>query len=123
MAKLFILISAINGALAVGLGAFGAHGLESFLEKTNRVNTFDTAVKYHFYHTLALLAVGLLLHFQEHKLFIWSGHLFITGIIIFCGSLYLLCFLNQPKLGAITPIDGLALIAGWVLLALGSCKL
>lgn len=117
------MISSISGAIAVSLGAFGAHGLQSFLEKHNRIETFDTAVKYHFYHTLALLAVGIILLFQEQKFLIWSGHLFTAGIIIFSGSLYLLCFLNQPKLGAITPIGGLALIAAWVMMAIGSLKL
>ena len=79
-------------------------------------------MKYHFYHALALILNGLLLHFYEHKLVGWAGYAFIAGIVLFSGSLYLLCFTGINKLGAITPLGGLAFIAAWIMLLLGVAK-
>ncbi len=122
MNKLFILTGSALGALAVALGAFGAHALKSMLEASNRLETYETAVKYHFYHALALILTGLLLHFYEHKLVGWAGYAFIAGIVLFSGSLYLLCFTGITKLGAITPLGGLAFIAAWIMLLVGVAK-
>ena len=117
----YIKLAAILGALAVGIGAFGAHGLEPVLETYNRVETFETAVKYHFYHTLAILLVGILIAFGKGnkllKASVWS---FLVGILIFSGSLYILSVTNITWLGAVTPLGGLAFIAGWILLAVGT---
>lgn len=121
-AKLIIIIAGIFGALAVGLGAFGAHGLEATLTANGRLDTYETAVKYQFYHTLALLLIGLLLMNISHDYFIWAAWSFIIGMIIFSGSLYILSLTNITWLGAITPIGGLALIVGWVFLILGASK-
>jgi uncharacterized membrane protein YgdD (TMEM256/DUF423 family) len=119
----YIKLAAVLGALAVGIGAFGAHGLEPVLETYNRVETFETAVKYHFYHTLAILLVGMLIAFGKGKKLLrastWS---FLIGILIFSGSLYILSVTNITWLGAVTPIGGLAFIAGWILLAVGAGK-
>lgn len=117
MYKTFILIGAMFGALSVAIGAFGAHGLKSMLETAGRTDTFETAVKYQFYHTFAILLVGLLLQKGENSLLNISGWLFLAGIIVFSGSLYALCFTGIRWLGAITPIGGVAFIAGWLLLA------
>jgi len=118
MQKLFLIIAAIYGALAVGLGAFGAHAFKNMLETSHRAETYETAVKYHFWHTLALIAVALLIEkFNTNYLQI-SGWAFIIGIAIFSGSLYALCFTGINKLGAITPIGGLSLILGWIMLAI-----
>jgi uncharacterized membrane protein YgdD (TMEM256/DUF423 family) len=122
MSKLFLLIASISGALSVGIGAFGAHGLKKMLEGNNRLDTFETAVKYQFYHTLALLFLGLLLQQFSNKSLEWAGWCFVVGVIVFSGSLYALCLTNITKLGAVTPIGGLFLIAGWVLLAIGTFK-
>ncbi|HHL51963.1 MAG TPA: DUF423 domain-containing protein [Flammeovirgaceae bacterium] len=122
MNKLFILTGSALGALAVALGAFGAHALKSMLEASNRLDTYETAVKYHFYHALALILTELLLHSYEHKLVGWAGYGFIAGIVLFSGSLYLLCFTGINKLGAITPLGGLAFIAAWIMLLLGVAK-
>ena len=107
------------GALAVAIGAFGAHALKNLLEANNRLETFETASKYHFYHALALLFVGLLFSYGSPRSMNLSGHFFIWGIIIFSGSLYLLCLTNIRWLGAITPIGGVLLILGWCALAYG----
>ncbi|MDO1447166.1 DUF423 domain-containing protein [Rhodocytophaga aerolata] len=119
MQKLFLLSGAILGGLGVAIGAFGAHALKAMLESTSRTDTFETAVRYQFYHALALLLIGLLLFRLDSKLLHYSGNLMLAGTIIFSGSLYILCMTGIKWLGAITPIGGVLMIAGWVLLAMG----
>lgn len=110
-------IAAVFGALAVVFGAFGAHALEPLLVETGRLDTYETAVSYHFYHSLALVLLGVLRHLYAEKLgLITSAWFFIAGILIFSGSLYVLCLSQVTWLGAITPLGGLAFILGWVLL-------
>jgi uncharacterized membrane protein YgdD (TMEM256/DUF423 family) len=122
MQKLFLLSGAILGGLGVAIGAFGAHALRAMLEATGRSDTFETAVRYQFYHALALLCVGLLLFRIDSKLIHYSGNLMLAGTLIFSGSLYILCFTGIKWLGAITPIGGVLMIAGWVLLALAIAR-
>lgn len=110
MQKVAFISGAIFAFLAVAIGAFGAHGLQSILVANDRVDTFETAVKYHMYHALALLITGILLQFFPGKLLENSVWLFITGIFIFSGSLYALCLTNIRILGAITPIGGLCFL-------------
>lgn len=117
-----IAAGALFAALAVGLGAFGAHGLKAVAsEKT--LDTFETAVRYQFYHAVALILTGLLAHWQSSKLLKWAGIFFIAGIILFCCSLYLLVVFQTKGnetmnwLGAVTPFGGVAFISGWLLLA------
>ena len=108
-------LAGISGALAVGLGAFGAHSLEELLIQTNRLETFHTAVNYHFYHTLALLGIGILGTLKpEWKGLGFSAWCMILGILIFSGSLYILCLTGLTWLGGITPLGGLAFILGWM---------
>ncbi|WP_370583206.1 DUF423 domain-containing protein [Pontibacter sp. FD36] len=114
--KAILLIATAFGALSVMIGAFGAHALAPMLRATNRVETFETAVKYQMYHTLALLAVGLLLFKIEHPALQIAAWAFLIGIIIFSGSLYTLTMTGITWLGAITPIGGTALIVGWAAL-------
>ncbi len=101
------------GLLAVALGAFGAHGLEKVLKENGRVDTWETAVFYHFIHAvmLYLLAASPPLR----KVAWWS---FLLGILIFSGTLYVLCLTNIRWLGAITPMGGLSFMLGWLWLAL-----
>ena len=120
-AKLFLSIGSISGALAVMLGAFGAHGLKDKLSE-EMLKVWQTGVEYHFYHTFALLAVGLLaLKFQSGFLNA-SGWSFLAGTVIFSGSLYALSLSGVKILGAITPIGGLMFIVGWILLAVAVIK-
>ncbi len=124
--KFFIQAGALFGALAVTLGAFGAHALKASLEASNRLDTFETAVKYQFYHALALVLVGFMLRGQGEeasKWLGWSGYSFIGGILIFSGSLYAICFTGITKFGATAPIGGLLMILGWILLLLTAGKL
>jgi uncharacterized membrane protein YgdD (TMEM256/DUF423 family) len=101
-------------ALATVCGAFGAHALKANLTQ-DRLQVYDTAVRYHFFNALGLLAVGVLLRSMDSELLRWSAALLLAGIILFSGSLYLLTFGAPRVLGIITPVGGLALIAGWIL--------
>ena len=122
MQKTFLLCGAALGALGVMIGAFGAHALSKMLTETGRTATFETAVKYQMYHTLALLVTALLLGRYAGKWFEYAGWSYLLGIFIFSGSLYILCLSNVGKWGAVTPFGGLALIAGWVFLFIGIWK-
>lgn len=116
MAKLFLVSGFILAALGVALGAFGAHGLTARVTP-ERVQTFETGVRYHMYHALGLMVVAWLASSWPSWQVTAGGWLLITGIIIFSGSLYILVLTDTPWLGAITPIGGVAFIAGWALLA------
>ena len=123
MAKLFITLASLSGMLAVCFGAFGAHALRDRLDDY-LMGVFETAVQYHFYHALALLAVGAIALNQPQTAMLKSaGWLFLTGTIIFSGSLYILALTGTKWLGAITPLGGLAFIAGWACLAAAGWKL
>lgn len=118
----FLMASAVLGALAVMTGAFGAHGLESRLD-TDMLEVYETGVKYHFYHALAMLVVSAA--FSS----LWSSKLtsaacwsFLLGIVIFSGTLYALAVTGIEILGAVTPIGGVLFIVGWVLLAVAASK-
>lgn len=128
----FLVFSGFSGAMAVALGALGAHFLKGKLEMglitLTNLQTFETAVKYQIYHSIALLLVALLSEVYENKLFQKAGYCFMIGIVLFSGSLYIIStagvlgLSNIKWLGPITPIGGLFFIAGWVLLALGGYK-
>jgi len=122
-AKLILLVAACNGLIAVGLGAFGAHGLKNKIS-ASLFSAYETAVQYHFYHTLALLAVGLLMLQLGHKtaLQISSGF-FLAGIVLFCGSLYGMALGGPAWLGPITPLGGLAFLAAWATLLFAVFKI
>lgn len=117
-------MGAIFGALAVGIGAFGAHALKDWLISINQVETFQTASKYHFYHSFSVILIGILVKTKltksekAAKFLIWAGNLHLFGTTIFSGTLYLLCLTNLKWLGAITPIGGILLILGWLFLAI-----
>ncbi|HCK90596.1 MAG TPA: DUF423 domain-containing protein [Gemmatimonadetes bacterium] len=116
MERIFFGLGSILAGIAVGLGAFGAHGLRGILSPEDLV-IFETGVRYQMYHALALLGVAWAVTQWETVLLEWSGWLFVLGILVFSGSLYILVLTGQRWLGAVTPLGGLALILGWVLLA------
>ena len=103
-------------ALATILGAFGAHALKAHLSQ-DKLAVYETAVRYHFFHALGLLAIGVLMRSVDGELLRWSALLVLVGIILFSGSLYLLTFGAPRFLGVITPLGGLALIVGWGMFA------
>lgn len=102
-------------ALAVTIGAFGAHGLKSHLSDA-MLQTWKTGVEYHFYHALGLLLIGVLSVSMPTNLLNWSAFFLFTGIVFFSGSLYILAITEIKWIGAITPLGGISFIAGWVLL-------
>lgn len=127
MHKSFLTIAAFLGALSVALGAFGAHKLKE-LVPPETVNSFQTGVSYQFYHSFALLAAGIL-WLQFPNIFLsWAGRCFLTGVILFSGSLYVLTLLKATNttgfrgIGVLTPVGGLFFIAGWVCLLLAILK-
>jgi uncharacterized membrane protein YgdD (TMEM256/DUF423 family) len=120
-ARWVIQAGSVLGLLGVGIGAFGAHGLRARLEAAGRMDTFETAVRYQFYHALALILVGILTQLLANnpaalKSLNWSAYSFVAGVLIFSGSLYILCLSGITWLGAITPLGGLFMLAGWALL-------
>ena len=120
MNKTFLVIAALSGFIAVALGAFGAHGLKPHLS-AEAMQWFETGNRYHFYHTFALLAVGLLF-VNDSKLLRYAGFSFLLGIVLFSGSLYVMAITGMKTLGLITPIGGLAFLAGWGMLGVNAIK-
>src|SRR3954452_8285055 len=127
MHKIFLQTAGLLGSIAVALGAFGAHALKKMASDA-AVNIFETGVRYQFYHVFALALIGILYRDYANKWMAWSGHLFILGIMLFSGSLYLLTYFKATAktgfdwVGAITPFGGLAFIAGWICMFLGVYK-
>jgi uncharacterized membrane protein YgdD (TMEM256/DUF423 family) len=133
VSRRWIAIGALLGAIGVGLGAYGAHGLSDLLEKklgytngdlTHRLDIFETAIRYQMFHALALVLIGLAITQYDCKCWRFAAWAFLVGIVIFCGLLKVLTFAD-PKwnwLGAIVPIGGVSLIVGWVALAIGALR-
>lgn len=124
----YLRAGALFGLFAVALGAFGAHGLKAIVEPS-QISTFETGVRYQFYHAFALLVLGLMMLHLNNKYLRWAGKAFIIGIFCFSCSLYLLALREVLSLGAfakilgpITPIGGLFLMAGWLFFFLGIGK-
>ncbi len=122
MTKIILSFASISGMLAVGLGAFGAHALKAKLETNNYLPTYQTAVQYHFYHTLALVLIGLLMMKIPSSWLTYSSYCMMIGVILFSGSLYLLSISGIKWLGAVTPIGGLFFILGWFFLLMAVIK-
>lgn len=120
----FIKIAAVLGAAAVGIGAFGAHGLKPLLS-AYQIAIFEKGVQYQFFHVFALMAVGILLQKKPNSLWLLrSGWFFLVGILCFSGSLYLLACrdllpFSVSWAGPVTPLGGLCFLAAWIMLFLG----
>ena len=115
MSRTFLLLGALSAGLAVALGAFGAHGLRARLSPAD-LATFETGARYQMYHALALLAVAWVAAQAPGALPRAAGWLFVAGTVVFSGSLYVLVLTGQRWLGAVTPIGGVAFLAGWACL-------
>jgi len=120
--KIVLTIAAISGLLSVILGAFGAHTLKTIISP-EMLEVYKTGVQYQFYHTFVLLAVGILMNFNQSKALKWSATLFMIGIVLFSGSLYALAISDVKALGMITPFGGITWIAAWILLSVHCRKL
>lgn len=118
VARLFIALGSINAALAVILGAFGAHILKTRLSP-EMLQVYHVGSQYHFYHAIGMLLIGALAtQFQNNGALRLSGFLMLAGIVLFSGSLYVLAVTGATWLGAVAPLGGLAFIAAWVVLAI-----
>lgn len=117
---LFLRIAAVLGGLGVAIGAFGAHGLKQRLSDPELLAIFETGVRYHFYHALALLAMATMPGLWVSRWAPAAGWAFTVGVVVFSGSLYALALTNIRVLGAITPIGGVAFIVGWFCLIMAA---
>jgi uncharacterized membrane protein YgdD (TMEM256/DUF423 family) len=120
--KAFVLLGSVNMALAIALGAFGAHGLSGKISEKMLAN-WNTGAHYHLIHALGLIVVGLLLSKAGNAPMLGTaGWLLLAGILLFSGSLYVMALTGIKALGTITPIGGVSFIVGWVLVALSAVK-
>ncbi len=120
--KVTLAIGAISGAIAVMLGAFGAHAFKPYLAETGRLETFELAVRYLFYHTFAILIAGVVQGWFNSRLVRAAPVAFLSGIVLFSGSLLALCFSGPAWVVSITPFGGVLFITGWLLLSAGILK-
>jgi uncharacterized membrane protein YgdD (TMEM256/DUF423 family) len=120
--KQIALAGFVLGALAVALGAFGAHALKNLLALSGRTETYELAVKYHFYHSLVLLALAALQPQVGENKARWSARLILLGTLLFSGSLYLLAIFETKAVVFVTPVGGTLLIAGWLTAVWGILK-
>jgi uncharacterized membrane protein YgdD (TMEM256/DUF423 family) len=122
MSQTFIILGSFNAFLAVALGAFGAHGLKPILSES-LLAVYQTGVQYHSMHALGLIGVGILAQNARDSLFLkLSGWLLLVGIILFCGSLYVLAVSEIRKLGMITPFGGVSFLLGWLSLTVAAYR-
>lgn len=116
----YVKIGALAAMLSVVLGAFGAHALEDKLS-ADMMDVYETGVQYHMFHAIGILLVALLMErLPRRNLALWAARLLLVGIVLFSGSLYALALSDAEVLGAITPLGGVAFIAGWICLALAA---
>ena len=119
--RLLFAIASLYFALAIAIGAFGAHGLENVVS-VKLLETYNTGVEYHFYNTLGLMFLAIIINFNNSKKIVIASWLVIIGMTIFSFSLYFLVLLDKPILGAVTPIGGVLLIIAWILATIGILK-
>ncbi len=117
----WVAVGAINAFVSVAAGAFGAHALKARLP-ADLLAIFETGARYHMYHALALLGLGVLAQLRPAPLLPAAGWAFQAGILLFSGSLYALALSGVRVLGAITPLGGLGFLAGWALLAIAALR-
>jgi len=121
MQNRYIGIGALIAGLAVAFGAFGAHALKESLSD-HYLEVFETGVRYQMYHGLGILIIALLSQRLPSKLTLWSARLLLIGTVVFSGSLYILALSGVDWLGAITPLGGVAFLAGWACLFLAAWR-
>ena len=119
--RIWLVIAALNGALAVAFGAFAAHGLSQQLD-AHALGIFETGARYHMYHALAMGLAALAKQSAGARAAAWSAVLFLTGIILFSGSLYALALTGQRLFAFVTPVGGVSFLAGWIMLGLAAWR-
>ncbi len=115
--RFYILIGSLAASISVLAGAFGAHGLSEIVGA--RSDVFETAARYHMYHSLGIVLVGILLRRYESRALKTAGWVFLAGIVLFSGSLYLLSVTGAAAWGAVAPVGGVLFVSGWVLVGIG----
>lgn len=113
--KVILIIAAVNGFLAVALGAFGAHGLEGKISE-RALHTWEKAVNYQMFHTVSMFITGIAMFKIQATSLVWAGSLFILGILLFSGSLYVYSTTGIRFLAMITPFGGVLFLIGWIVL-------
>lgn len=113
-----LVAGSLLGLLGVALGAFGAHALKAMLIESGRLDTYELAVRYQFYHAFALLVVGILQQTISGNYLKAASVFLLTGTVLFSGSLYVLCFSTSTGIALVTPFGGVLMILGWLMLAL-----
>jgi len=119
--RLWLVIAALNGAMAVAFGAFAAHGLSQQLD-SQAIGIFETGARYHMYHALAMGLAALAIQGKAVRTATWSAALFLAGIVLFSGSLYALAVTGERIFAFVTPAGGVSFLVGWVLLALAAWR-
>ena len=119
--QLWLILGAASAFLSVAAGAFGAHALRARLAP-DLLTIFETGARYHMYHSLGLIAIGLLMQLRPSPLLHGAGWAMLVGILLFSGSLYALALSGVRALGAITPLGGLGFLTGWLLFALAAWR-
>ncbi|MBF25195.1 MAG: hypothetical protein CMP49_01575 [Flavobacteriales bacterium] len=122
MKKIILLTASVLGFFSVIIGAFGAHFFEEILILNKRLDTFDTASKYHFYHVFLLLFLGVFYDINNKRYMNFAFYFCLIGILLFSGSLYILCYTNNSFFAVITPIGGLCFIFSWFMLFVSIIK-
>jgi len=120
--KKILLIAMISGALVVALGAVGSHALKDILLLNNRLETYETAIRYHAFHTIALFCIGILIRMIRSDQLIYGAYCMLAGMVLFSGSLYGLSLSNRLFLAYITPVGGILLLTSWLILFYGIYK-
>jgi uncharacterized membrane protein YgdD (TMEM256/DUF423 family) len=120
--RIWLVIAALNGALAVLAGAFAVHGLSQKLD-AHALSIFETGARYHMYHALAIGLAALAMQGSAARAATWSAALFLAGIILFSGSLYAFAMTGQHAFAFVTPVGGVSFLAGWILLALAAWRI
>jgi uncharacterized membrane protein YgdD (TMEM256/DUF423 family) len=115
MSRNFVLIGAVFAALSVAAGAFGAHSLKAIIS-AEMLTVFETAARYQMYHAFALLIVGSMASYMPERAIRIAGWCFVSGIVLFSGSLYVVALTGTRAVGAMTPLGGAAFLAGWIAL-------
>jgi uncharacterized membrane protein YgdD (TMEM256/DUF423 family) len=121
MTRTFLVVGALSGGISVAAGAFGAHALRERVEP-RLLDVFETAARYQMYHALALILVAMLAQRASAQFLTVSGWCFVAGTVLFSGSLYAMTFTGVRALGAITPLGGVAFLAGWGCLAVAALR-
>jgi len=117
-----LIAGTVFGGLGVALGAFGAHALKPILLANQSLDTYELAVRYQFYHAFALLIIGLLADKIQHVALMSASTFMAVGVVLFSGSLYGLAFKQSKFIAFVTPVGGLFLIVGWILLLISLLK-